>query len=148
MKGNVVMHVVLEEMLPTEAKNVQLYMRFSEQFGGANTTLIEIKNKKGSIYSKEFLEKYKKVAEDVYYRPDGIRHLNQSLAVARQIQKARATQGYALDDTKIAVVDVHFRKGFSRTVLSICARFATWRSRYGAVNCTRSPTANARSASR
>lgn len=91
MKG-LSLHVVLEEMLPTEAKNVQLYMRFSEQFGGANTTLIEIKNKKGSIYSKEFLEKYKKVAEDVYYRPDGIRHLNQSL-VLRKTKKVTGSGG-------------------------------------------------------
>lgn len=86
------LNVVLEKMLPTQAKNTQLYMRFSAQFGGANTTLIEIKNKEGSIYSKAFLEKYKKVAEEVYYRPDSIRHLNQSL-VLRKTKKVTGSGG-------------------------------------------------------
>ena len=64
------LNVVLEEMLPEGAKNVELFKRFGAQFGGANTTLIEVKNKTGNIYSIEFLEKYKKIAEDVFYHPD------------------------------------------------------------------------------
>jgi hypothetical protein len=43
------LNVVLEKMLPAKAKNTQLYMRFAAQFGGANTTLIELRNKKGTI---------------------------------------------------------------------------------------------------
>lgn len=43
------LNVVLEEMLPANSNNVELFLRFGEQFGGANTTLIEIKNKKGDI---------------------------------------------------------------------------------------------------
>jgi len=39
------LNVVLEEMLPENANNVDLFLRFGEQFGGANTTLIEVKNK-------------------------------------------------------------------------------------------------------
>lgn len=54
-------------------------------------------------------------------------HLNQSLAVARQIQRARTTQKYALEDTKITVVDVKYRSRFHRFLLSFCALFASWR---------------------
>ncbi|PCI69895.1 MAG: multidrug transporter [Piscirickettsiaceae bacterium] len=81
--------VVLEEMLPANSNNVELFLRFGEQFGGANTTLIEIKNKKGNIYNLEFLEKYKQIAEDVYYNEDTYRHLSQSLV----LRKTKAISG-------------------------------------------------------
>ena len=77
------LNVVLEEMLPAAAHNVQLYNRFSTQFGGANTTLIEVKTKGESIYNTAFLDKYRRIAEDVYYHPDSLRHLNQSLALRK-----------------------------------------------------------------
>lgn len=83
------LNVVLEEMLPKDARNVELFLRFGEQFGGANTTLIEIKNNKGSIYDRGFLEKYKKIAEDFYYNPETHRHLNQSLV----LRKTKAIAG-------------------------------------------------------
>ena len=38
------LNVVLEEMLPEGSKNVELFQRFGAEFGGANTTLIEVKN--------------------------------------------------------------------------------------------------------
>ncbi len=76
-------NVVLEEMMPTEAKNVEFVKRFTAQFGGANTTLIEISTTEDSIYSVPFLEKYKRIADEVYYHPESIRHLNQSLALRK-----------------------------------------------------------------
>lgn len=63
-------------------------------------------------------------------------HLNQALAVARQIQKARTTQGYAIDDTKIVVVDIKYKNRFSRTLLSLCAGFSSWRC-HGCMRCMR-----------
>ena len=54
-------------------------------------------------------------------------HLNQSLAVARQLQRARATQGFGFDDTKIVVVDVKYKSEFSRNLLTFCASLTTWR---------------------
>jgi len=81
--------VKLEEMLPSGAKNVELFWRFSEQFGGANTTLIEIRTKKENIYNKEFLEKYKRVSDEIYYHKDTIRHLVQSLT----LRKTKAVSG-------------------------------------------------------
>jgi len=61
-------------------------------------------------------------------------HLNQSLAIARQVQKARLSQGYKLEDTKIEVADVKFKNSFTRTLLSVCAASATWRCQ-GCMQC-------------
>ena len=55
-------------------------------------------------------------------------HLNQSLAVAEEIQKSRVAQGFKEGDTKIAVVDIAFKSDGAKTVLALAARFATWRS--------------------
>jgi predicted RND superfamily exporter protein len=76
-------------MLPADAYNVELYQRFGAQFGGANTTLFEIRTTEESIYTTAFLEKYKRIADDIYYHPDTIRHLVQSLA----LRKAKAITG-------------------------------------------------------
>jgi len=54
-------------------------------------------------------------------------HLNQSMAVARELARARLTQGYNDGDTRITVVDVKYKSKFSRIVLSIGAVFASWR---------------------
>lgn len=54
-------------------------------------------------------------------------HLNQSLAVAKQIQKARTAQGYSAEDTKIVVADVRFRNDAARSLLAIRARFVSRR---------------------
>ncbi|MCM8760765.1 MAG: mitochondrial fission ELM1 family protein, partial [Candidatus Omnitrophica bacterium] len=63
-------------------------------------------------------------------------HLNQSLAVAGQIQKARLSQGYKESDTKIVVVDVKFKNKFAKLALSLCARLANWRCQ-GCMLCMR-----------
>lgn len=83
------LNVVLEEMLPANSTNVELFLRFGEQFGGANTTLIEVKNKKGDIYDLDYLTKYKQIAEDVYYNKETYRHLSQSLV----LRKTKAISG-------------------------------------------------------
>ncbi|MBN2453902.1 MAG: mitochondrial fission ELM1 family protein [Candidatus Omnitrophica bacterium] len=54
-------------------------------------------------------------------------HLNQSLSVARQIQKVRFEQGFKESDTKIVVVEVKYKSKAARTALAIAAKFATWR---------------------
>ena len=83
------LNVVLEEMLPADSNNVELFLRFGEQFGGANTTLIEVKNKKGNIYNLDYLKNYKQIAEDVYYNKSTYRHLSQSLV----LRKTKAISG-------------------------------------------------------
>ncbi|MCX5666248.1 MAG: ELM1/GtrOC1 family putative glycosyltransferase [Candidatus Omnitrophica bacterium] len=54
-------------------------------------------------------------------------HLNQSLSVARQIQRARATQNYGPEDTDIVVVDVKYKGKFFRALLTFGSIFASWR---------------------
>lgn len=54
-------------------------------------------------------------------------HLNQSLAVARQIQRARATQNCGAVDTDIVVVDVKYKSKFFRALLTFASIFASWR---------------------
>ncbi len=55
-------------------------------------------------------------------------HLNQALAVAKEIRKARcSSQGARSEDTEIAVVDIKYRNGFSRALLLLCASLANWR---------------------
>jgi KDO2-lipid IV(A) lauroyltransferase len=54
-------------------------------------------------------------------------HLNQSMTIARQIQRARVSQGYKAEDTRIVTVDVKFRSPFARGTLAAAARFAGWR---------------------
>ncbi len=54
-------------------------------------------------------------------------HLNQSLAVARQIQRARATQNYGPEDTDIVVVDVKYKSKYFRSLLTFASVFASWR---------------------
>jgi len=54
-------------------------------------------------------------------------HLNQSMAVVRQLKRARATQGYKIADTRVVVVDVKYKSGFSRALLAAASVFATWR---------------------
>jgi hypothetical protein len=83
------LNVVLEEMLPEGANNVELFLRFGDQFGGANTTLIEVKSESGNVYSTQFLEKYKKIAEEIYYHPSTYRHLSQSMI----LRKTKAITG-------------------------------------------------------
>lgn len=89
--SNFSLKVVLEEMLPAARYNVQLYERFGKQFGGANTTLIAIEVQDGTIYDHAFLEKYAKVTDEVYFHPDAIRSLVQSLA----LRKTKAVSGSA-----------------------------------------------------
>ena len=81
--------VVLEEMLPVGRTNVKLIQKFGAQFGGANTILIAVENEKGDIYDPEFLEAYMKISDEVYFYPETLRHLVQSLS----LQKTKAVSG-------------------------------------------------------
>ena len=85
------LNVVLEEMLPVGRNNVQLIQKFGAQFGGANTTLISLRNESGSIYDPKFLEAYQNASDEIYFHPDVIRHLVQSLS----LRKTKAITGSA-----------------------------------------------------
>lgn len=61
-------------------------------------------------------------------------HLNQSLAIAKSIQKARAAQKYQPDDTRIVTIDIKYKNNFARTALTACAAFSSWRC-HGCMRC-------------
>ncbi|MDD5428221.1 MAG: ELM1/GtrOC1 family putative glycosyltransferase [Candidatus Omnitrophica bacterium] len=54
-------------------------------------------------------------------------HLNQSLAVAKELRRARMTQGFRAEDTDIKVVEVKYKNKFSKAILTAASIFASWR---------------------
>ena len=54
-------------------------------------------------------------------------HLNQSLAVGKELCRVRTTHGFKPEDTKIVVVDVKYKNKLSRAILFAGAVFASWR---------------------
>ena len=63
-------------------------------------------------------------------------HLNQSLAVAAGIQKARMAGGHKPEDTRVVVAKVRFKNAFSRAFLSVAAGLSSWRC-HGCMRCMR-----------
>ncbi len=83
------LRVSLNEMLPSNHENVILYEEFSDKFGGINTVLIMVENKKGTVYDKEFLEKYKKISDTFYFHDSN----RPELFEAVNLRKTRAVYG-------------------------------------------------------
>jgi KDO2-lipid IV(A) lauroyltransferase len=63
-------------------------------------------------------------------------HLNQSMAVAYEIRRARESQGYKPGDTEIIIRDAKFKNDFSKFLLSVCSNFSSWRC-HGCMRCLR-----------
>lgn len=63
-------------------------------------------------------------------------HLNQSMAVAKIIQKHRQDKGYSAIDTKIEVLDVEYKDNFRKALLGICGNFAS-SSCQGCMRCVK-----------
>ena len=61
-------------------------------------------------------------------------HLNQSMAIAEDLRKARMIQGYRAEDTRITVVRIKFKSQWKRAALGICAGFSSWRC-HGCMRC-------------
>jgi predicted RND superfamily exporter protein len=85
----VTLRASLNEMLPSNHKNVLLYEEFSDKFGGVNTVLVMVKNKNGSVYEKEFLEKYKKISDTFYFHEANRKPLFEAV----NLRKTRAVSG-------------------------------------------------------
>jgi predicted RND superfamily exporter protein len=43
------------------------FLEYQSDFGGANRVLVALKNNKGEIYQKDFMEKLRKVTEEVFF---------------------------------------------------------------------------------
>ena len=85
----VTLRASLNEMLPSKHKNVILYEEFSDKFGGVNTVLVMVENKNGTVYNKDFLEKYKKISDTIYFHDAN----RKALFEAVNLRKTRAASG-------------------------------------------------------
>lgn len=57
------------KMVPQDHEYMQTFMDYYQDFGGANTVLIAVHNKKGDIYQTEFMETFRQVADDAFFIP-------------------------------------------------------------------------------
>ncbi|HEX5648637.1 MAG TPA: efflux RND transporter permease subunit [Steroidobacteraceae bacterium] len=55
------------KMIPLKHEYMQTFLHYQSDFGGANKVLVALKNTDGEIYEKEFMEKLRKVTEEVFY---------------------------------------------------------------------------------
>ncbi|MGQ0503295.1 MAG: efflux RND transporter permease subunit [Panacagrimonas sp.] len=57
------------KMVPKEHPYMQTFLQYYTDFGGANTVLIALHNKKGDIYQPEFMETLRKASDDAFFIP-------------------------------------------------------------------------------
>ena len=57
------------KMVPKEHPYMKTFMEYYKDFGGANTVLISLHNKKGDIYQPAFMETLRKVSDDAFFIP-------------------------------------------------------------------------------
>jgi predicted RND superfamily exporter protein len=55
------------KMIPLKHPYMATFLQYQADFGGANKILVAIKNKKGDIYDKKFLETLRGATEEVFY---------------------------------------------------------------------------------
>ncbi|MDZ4246663.1 MAG: hypothetical protein U1D67_06060, partial [Dehalococcoidia bacterium] len=98
---------VLESTLPPKHPYVQIHKRFQEMFGGANTMLVAVESKKGDIFNKKFLEKFKSLTDEIKFYPDAI--TSQVISITREKVKNIRGVGGGVD------IRAFFEKGVPRT---------------------------------
>ena len=98
---------VLESTLPPKHPYVQIHAHFQEMFGGANVLLVAMESKKGNIFYRDFLEKFKYMTDEIKFYPDAI--TDQVISIARK--KVKNIQGTS------AGLDIRafFEKGVPKT---------------------------------
>ncbi|MDR3500249.1 MAG: MMPL family transporter [Parvibaculum sp.] len=67
------------KMLPLGNSFIQTYFQYSDGFGGGNRIIVVLENKKGDIFTPEFLKTLKEATDDVFYIPGIARHRVTSL---------------------------------------------------------------------
>jgi uncharacterized protein len=55
------------KMIPLKHEYMQTFLQYRSDFGGANKVLVALRNTKGDIYDKDFMEDLRKVTEEVFY---------------------------------------------------------------------------------
>jgi len=98
---------VLESTLPPKHPYVQIHKRFQEMFGGANTMLVAVESKKGDIFNKKFLEKFKSLTDEIKFYPDAV--TSQVISITREKVKNIRGVGGGVD------IRAFFEKGVPQT---------------------------------
>ncbi|HWU68762.1 MAG TPA: MMPL family transporter [Stenotrophobium sp.] len=57
------------KMVPQNHPYMQIFKKYYQDFGGANTVLVDVENHKGDIYQPKFMETLQKVTNDVFFVP-------------------------------------------------------------------------------
>ncbi|MES1943892.1 hypothetical protein PC39_07254 [Salinisphaera sp. PC39] len=57
------------KMVPKEHPYMQTFLEYYDDFGGANTILVALKNHDGDIYQPDFMEKLRQLTDDVFFIP-------------------------------------------------------------------------------
>jgi len=55
------------KMIPLNHPYMATFLEYQQDFGGANKVLVALKNTKGDIYDKDFMQKLREVTEEVFY---------------------------------------------------------------------------------
>ncbi|MDX1496967.1 MAG: hypothetical protein R3352_05385, partial [Salinisphaeraceae bacterium] len=88
------------KMVPQSHPYMQTFMEYYEDFGGANTVLIALHNKKGDIYQPEFMETLRQVADDAFFIP-GTDRARVTSIFSPSIMYIEVTEGGLSGDTLI-----------------------------------------------
>ncbi len=67
------------KMLPIGNPYIDTFFQYADDFGGGNRILVVVENKKGDIFTPEFLKTLNDVTQDVFYIPGVARHTVTSL---------------------------------------------------------------------
>lgn len=54
-------------MIPLKHEYMQTFIEYQDTFGGANKVLVVLKNNKGDIYTKEFMDSLREITEDLFF---------------------------------------------------------------------------------
>lgn len=57
------------KMVPKEHQYMDTFLDYYDEFGGANRILVAIQNKEGDIYQPSFMEKLRKLTDDIFFIP-------------------------------------------------------------------------------
>ena len=68
-----------EKLLPLKHPYMKTFLKYREQFGGANRLLIAVRNKKGDIFTPEFFDVIKRATDEVFFLPGVNRSTVQSI---------------------------------------------------------------------
>ncbi|SFF57112.1 hypothetical protein SAMN04488120_10977 [Fontimonas thermophila] len=58
-----------EKQIPLHHPYIQIYKKYEREFGGANTTLVALTQKKGTIYNPAFMKTLRALTDAVYFTP-------------------------------------------------------------------------------